>query len=65
MFNSTRVVLLPTKEITDGIPKGENNNLLTMAKFEAEIRESGVVYILIRRMEVEDSIIPGSVEPLL
>jgi len=36
-----------------------------MAKFEAEIRESGVVYILIRRMEVEDSIIPGSVEPLL
>jgi len=65
MFNSTRVVLLPKRKITGGIPKGENNNLLTMAKFQAEIRESGVAYILIGRMEVEDSIIPGSVEPLL
>jgi hypothetical protein len=30
-----------------------------------EIRESGVVYILIGRMEVEDNTISGSVEPLL
>jgi hypothetical protein len=58
-------VLVPTREVTGGIPKGENNNLLTMAKFEAEIKESGMVYILIGRMEVEDSIIPDSVEPLL
>jgi len=65
MFNSTRVVLLPKREVTGGIPKGENNNLLTMAKFEVEIRESGVVYILIGRMEVEDNTISGSVEPLL
>jgi hypothetical protein len=65
MFNSIRVVLVPKREVTGGIPKGENNNLLTMAKFEAEIKESGMVYILIGRMEVEDSIIPDSVEPLL
>jgi len=58
-------VLLPKREITGDIPKGENNNLLTMAKFEVEIRESGVVYILIGRMEVEDNTIPGSMEPLL
>jgi hypothetical protein len=36
-----------------------------MTTFEAEIRESGVVSILIGRMEVEDNTIPGSVEPLL
>jgi len=65
IFNSIKVVLLPKKETTGGILTGENNNLLTMAKFEAEIRESGVVYVLIGRMEVENGTIPSSVEPLL
>ena len=65
MFNSIWVVLLPKMEVTGGIPIGENNNLLTRAKFEAEIRESGVVYVLIGRMEVEAGTIPSSVEPLL
>jgi hypothetical protein len=58
-------VLLPKKEITGSTPTGENNNLLTMAKFEAEVRESRVVYVLIEEMEAENCIIPSSVEPLL
>jgi hypothetical protein len=65
IFNSIKVVLLPKKETTSGILTGENNNLLTMAKFKTEIRESGVVYVLIGRMEVENGTIPSSVEPLL
>ena len=65
MFNSIRVVLLPKREVTGGISTGENSNLLTMAKFEAEIRESGVVYMLIGRMENEAGTIPSNVELLL
>jgi hypothetical protein len=65
IFNSIRVVLLPKKEITGSTPTGENNNLLIMAKFEAEVRESRVIYMLIGKMEVENGIIPSSVEPLL
>jgi hypothetical protein len=65
IFNSIKVVLLPKKEVIGGIPTGENNNLLTMAKFEAEVKESGVVYVLIGKMEAENGIIPSNVEPLL
>ncbi|XP_034892461.1 uncharacterized protein [Populus alba] len=65
IFNSIKVVLLPKKEVTDGTSTGENNNLLTMAIFEAEVKESGVVYVLIGKMEAENGIIPSSVEPLL
>jgi len=65
IFNSIRVVLLPKKEIAGSTPIGESNNLLTMAKFETEVRESEVVYVLIGKMEAENGIIPSSVEPLL
>ena len=65
IFNSIKVVLLRKKEVTGGTPIGENNNLLTMARFEAEVKESGIVYVIIGKMEAENSIIPSSVEPLL
>ncbi|KAB5533745.1 hypothetical protein DKX38_016831 [Salix brachista] len=50
---SGKVVLLPKKEVTGGPLTGETSNLLTMAKFEAEIRESGVVYVLMGREKIE------------
>jgi len=65
IFNSIKVVLLRKKEVTGGTPIGENNNLLTMARFEAEVKESGIVYVMIEKMEAENGIIPSSVEPLL
>lgn len=65
VLNSINVVLLPKKEITGDILTVENNNLLTMAKFEAEIRESRVVYVLIRKVKIENSVVPSDVEPLV
>ncbi|KAB5511963.1 hypothetical protein DKX38_028991 [Salix brachista] len=52
-LGSFKVVLLPKKEVTGGPLTGETSNLLTMAKFEAEIRESGVVYVLMGREKTE------------
>nr|TKS08044.1 hypothetical protein D5086_0000106940 [Populus alba] len=60
MLMIRRNCLAPRVEVTGDTPRGENNNLLTMAKFEAEVKESGVVYVLIGKMEAENGIIPSS-----
>ncbi|TXG50824.1 hypothetical protein EZV62_023348 [Acer yangbiense] len=58
-FNSTKIVLLPKKEATGTTPPGENINLLSMAKFEVEVKEIGIMYVLIGRNETETSRVPG------
>ncbi|KAF9684932.1 hypothetical protein SADUNF_Sadunf03G0001800 [Salix dunnii] len=57
-FAEFKVVLLPKKAITGSMLTGERNNLLTMAKFEAEIRELGVVYVLIGKVKIENGTVP-------
>ncbi|KAK0606365.1 hypothetical protein LWI29_036921 [Acer saccharum] len=57
-FNSTKITLLPKKEATGNAPPSDNTSLLSLAKFEAEARDSGVIYVLLGREAVSPCAIP-------
>ncbi|KAK0601230.1 hypothetical protein LWI29_022353 [Acer saccharum] len=58
-FNSIKITLLPKKEATGSPPSGDSPTLLSLAKFEAEVRESGIVYVLLGREQIGPSVVPG------
>ena len=64
-FNSTKITLLPKKEATGYSPTSDTSSLLSLAKFEAEVRESGIIYVLLGREAVSPSAIPSRVQPIL
>ncbi|XP_022853001.1 uncharacterized protein LOC111374553 [Olea europaea var. sylvestris] len=47
LFGRKKIVLLPDKSLVKAV--GDSTNLLTRAKFEMEMAESGVVYVLVGR----------------
>ncbi|KAK0601177.1 hypothetical protein LWI29_021945 [Acer saccharum] len=54
-FNSIKITLLPRKDSAGNKTTCEGNTLLSMAMFEAVVRESGVVYVLLGREDVKPS----------
>lgn len=63
MFGGKKIVLLPSKGSTKAI--GDSTNLLTRAKFETEMAESGVVYVLVGKSVDTEQEIPNRIRPLL
>ncbi|KAG5527003.1 hypothetical protein RHGRI_028065 [Rhododendron griersonianum] len=64
MFGSTKIVLVPSKEVDPKPTKGEGSNLLAR-KFMEDAADSGLVYVLIGKECATDSPIPESVRPLV
>ncbi|XP_022889239.1 uncharacterized protein LOC111404704 [Olea europaea var. sylvestris] len=63
LFGGKKIVLLPDKGSVQIV--GNNANLLTRKKFETEMEESGVVYVLIRKSVDSEHEVPLAVQPLL
>lgn len=62
LFGGKKIVLLPDKGSVQTI---ENNaNLLTKKKFETEMEESGVVYVLVGKLIDSEHEVPLAVQPL-
>lgn len=64
-FNSTKIVLLPKRETMGTSSYEEISNLLSLARFDVEIVESGIVYVLIRKVGVDYGKIPIATKYLL
>lgn len=65
-YKDNKIILVPTKDAIMLKPKqGGGVNLLSMAKFEDELKESDVVYILIAKEVFGGSDCPSLVQPLL
>ncbi|XP_022857684.1 uncharacterized protein LOC111378688 [Olea europaea var. sylvestris] len=63
LFGGKKIALLPDKGSVQAV---ENNaNLLTRKKFETEMEESGVVYVLIGKSIDSEHEVPLAVQPLL
>lgn len=61
-----KIILVPSKEEVIPKPKqGEGVNLLSMAKFEAAAEESGVVYVLVGKEQLQGTDYPPVVQPIL
>ena len=54
-FNNIKIVLLPSKDIGKSKPTKDNTNSLSLARFEEEMRDTGTLYVLIRK-EVSEKI---------
>ncbi|XP_022899369.1 uncharacterized protein LOC111412675 [Olea europaea var. sylvestris] len=63
LFGGKKIVLLPDKGSVQTV--GNNANLLTRKKFETEMEESGVVYVLIGKSVDSEHEVPLVVQPLL
>ncbi|XP_022866404.1 uncharacterized protein LOC111386181 [Olea europaea var. sylvestris] len=63
LFGGKKIVLLPDKGSVQIV--GNNANLLTRKKFETEMEESGVVYVLIGKSVDSKHEVPLAVQPLL
>ena len=61
LFDATKVVLFPTKEVAPKPPVDVGFTLLSVVKFEEEMNNTGVVCVLISKDVVEGSIIPEPV----
>ena len=46
-FNNTKIVLLPSKDVGKSKPTRDSTNLLSLTRFEEEIRDTGTLYVLI------------------
>ncbi|XP_024164048.1 uncharacterized protein LOC112171037 [Rosa chinensis] len=66
MFNNIKITLVPTRE--QGLkPQGKNvTNLLSMNKFVEEVKETGMMYLLLGRYsEEEEASVPEPVQEVL
>ncbi|XP_022888914.1 uncharacterized protein LOC111404323 [Olea europaea var. sylvestris] len=63
LFGGKKIVLLPDKGSVQTV--GNNANLLTRKKFETEMEESGVVYVLIGKSVDSEHEVPLAVQPVL
>ena len=57
-FNNTKIVLLLSKDISKSKPTRYNTNLLSLARFKKEMRDTGTLYALIRKEVSEEVQIP-------
>lgn len=64
-FNGTKIVLLPSKSNEKPTPTGDSANLLSLARFEAEIEDSGYVYILLGKETNTEAAIPDKAQALI
>ncbi|KAI9161122.1 hypothetical protein LWI28_014596 [Acer negundo] len=64
-FNGTKIVLLPSKPIEKSKWPGDNANLLTYAKFELELEESEMVYVLVGKETSAELEAPEVAAPLI
>ena len=65
-MGKVEIVLLPCKEeLTRASPQGEGNNFLTLSEFVKESEESGIVYMLVSKENVQVSKAPSVVQALL
>ena len=66
LFNTTKIVLLLTKESIPKPQAGEGTTLLTRAQFEKELTTTQTVYILIRKDERKIiKVVSECIQPLL
>ena len=45
-FNNTKIVLLPSKDINKSKPSRDSTNLLSLTRFEEEMRDTGYLVCL-------------------
>ena len=57
-FNNTKIVLLPSKDVSKSKPTRDSTNLLSLARFEEEIKDTGTLYVLIGKEVSEKVKIP-------
>ena len=64
-FNNTKIVLLPTRDV--GKPKStwDSTNLLSLVRFEEEVRDTSTLYVLIGNEVSEEVKIPEEVVSLI
>ena len=64
-FNNTKIVLLPNRDV--GKPKSirDSTNLLSLARFEKEMKDTGTFYVLIRKEVNEEVKIPEEAVSLI
>ena len=65
MFGSTKIVLLPCKEIEPKPTSGGGKNLLAKRAFVEEMFDSGLVFILLGKESSKGSVVPEAVQSLL
>ncbi|BFG40765.1 hypothetical protein CerSpe_270390 [Prunus speciosa] len=65
-MGKVEIVLLPcNEELSRASPQGEGNNFLTLSEFVKKSEESGIVYMLVSKENVQISEAPGVVHALL
>ncbi|KAI9180743.1 hypothetical protein LWI28_007723 [Acer negundo] len=64
-FNGTKIILLPSKPTEKSKLPGDNANLLTYAKFELELEESEMVYVLVGKETSAELEVPEAAAPLI
>ena len=65
MFGSTKIVLLPCKEIEPKPTSGGGKNLLAKRAFVEEMLDSGLVFVLLGKESSKGSVVPEAVQSLL
>ena len=65
MFGSTKIVLLPCKEIEPKTTLGGGKNLLTKRAFVEKMFSSGLVFVLLGNESSKGSVVLGAVKYLL
>ncbi|KAI9180702.1 hypothetical protein LWI28_007365 [Acer negundo] len=64
-FNGTKIVLLSSKPTEKSKLPRDNANLLTYAKFELELEESEMVYVLVGKETSDELEVPEATAPLI
>ena len=64
-FNNIKIVLLPSRDV--GKPKliGHSTNLLSLMRFEEEVRDMGILYVLISKEVSEEAKAPEEAVSLI
>ena len=65
MFGSTKIVLLPCKEIEPKTTLGGGKNLLTKRAFVEKMFSSGLVFVLLGNESSKGSVVPEVMQFLL
>ncbi|XP_050255227.1 uncharacterized protein LOC126701144 [Quercus robur] len=65
MFGSTKIVLLPCKEVEPKPTSGGGKNLLAKRAFVEEMFDSGLVIVLLGKESSKGSVVPEAVKSLL
>ena len=64
-FNNTKIVLLPSRNVSKSKSIGDNTNLLSLARFEDEMKGTWTLYVLIGNDYSEEVKIPEETVSLI